>query len=101
MRQADAREIGGMLGFGIEADAAAGFRLLGADQLQYLLEGGDRVEAVEAAVGGPKLRQPFAGAQRAQFRVREILRAPAGDGLAVDGLAGPARGEFGVSGRSG
>src|SRR3546814_10029941 len=60
--------------------------------------GGYRVEAVEAAVGVPKLRQPFAGAQRAQFREREILREPAGDGLAVDGLAGPARGEFGVIG---
>ena len=73
---------------------AAGLRLLGSHQLQYLLEGRYRIEVIEAAVGGTERGQALAGAQRAQFRQREILGEPAGHLLPVDRPGGPAGGEF-------
>ena len=88
----------GVLGFGIDADAAAGACRRRLGQCDDLVKGRDRLLAVEGRIGGAQLRQTLTGAQRLQFGQREILGEPAGDGLAIDAAAGLAVGEFRAAG---
>ena len=82
-RQADAAEVGRMLGLGIDADRPAARRAEALGQLDHFVERRDRELAV---VGVGSERQAFARAERLNFREREILAEPSGDRLPVDHL---------------
>ena len=90
-RQTQLLEVGGVLGFGINSDLAAGGPLHGSHQPQHIGQGGNRELAIEATIGGPHLGNALHRAQGLNFRQGEILAEPPADGGAVDPLIDSAR----------
>ena len=97
-RKADALEVGRVLGLGIDPDRPVQLLALPGDQVEHLVQRGHLEPPVVAGVLRPDSRHPLLGAQGLELGEGEVLGEPAGDGDAVDGLGGAARGELGVVG---
>ena len=101
MRQANRREIAGMLGFGIDANCPASRSTLRLGKREYLFKGRNFELPVKGHIVLAQLRQAFLGAQCLQLGQSEIFGEPAHLFVAVDRLAGFARGKFGFVGNVG